>query len=204
MKKHLYIIPILFLFSMLVTAQDKNYEFVIGGGIETPISPSAFSDIFDLGFTGKLAAGYFVSPQLALGANLSYNRFGLNESGFMKEIGVPVDPNLTISGGDLSIFEFAGVGKYYLMPRERSTNFYILGGPGVAVSRIGEITVKSPDGTSTSEDSSSETDFLLTGGIGLKQQLNSNLGLFVEGRYSYIFTADESTSYLPVRIGFIF
>jgi len=49
--------------------------------------------------------------------------------------------------------------------------------------------------------SESETDFMLTGGVGLRQMLGSNLGSFVEGRYSHIFSTGDNISYLPVRIG---
>lgn len=184
-------------------AQDRKFEFMAGGGIESPISPSQFNDLFELGFTGKFAAGYFISPQFTVGANLSYNRFGLDRSGLFKEIGVLEDPNITVSGGELSVFEFAGVAKYYILPGSRMTNFYILGGPGVAVSRSAEITVKTPEETMTS-NSESETDFMLTGGVGLRQKLGSNLGLFVEGRYSYLFTTGDNISYLPLRIGITF
>ena len=50
----------------------------------------------------------------------------------------------------------------------------------------------------------SATDFMLTGGAGLTYNLSPKWGLFVEGRYSHIFTSDDNTSYLPVRMGVIF
>ena len=200
MKKYVLSLVVLFLVSMfqLASAQEKKFEWVLGGGLDSPVSPDNFADEFNPGWTAKLAGGYFVTPQLTLGANLSYNRFGFDEGSFI----TPQSSN--ISGNDLSILEFIGVGKYYFLPLARTTNFYVLGGPGLAYSWTTDFTYTNMDGQVVTTDGDTETDFMLTAGAGVRYNVNDRWGVFVEGRYSHIFLENDDRSYLPVRIGLIF
>jgi opacity protein-like surface antigen len=202
MQKAIFSLALLaaILIASMLFAQDKKFEFIVGGGIESPLKPDAFNDGFNLGWTGKLAAGYFLTPQFTVGANLSYNRFGLDKDYFLKQV---PGTGTKVSGGDLAIYEFAGVGKYYLLDPSRGTNFYMMGGPGLALSKASDLKVTTSQGTTT-EKVDTESDFMLTGGFGITQQLNSRWSLFFEGRYSYLFTESDNSTYLPVRIGLLF
>ncbi len=178
-----------------VQAQDRKFEWLVGGGIDSPLGPNEFKDTFQTGWTVKLAGGYYLTPQFTVGANVSINRFAFDEDNF-----VTID-NPDISGGDLSVFEFAGVGKYYLMPMTKVVNFYVLGGPGIAHSRISDFKFRNIAGEPVTVEGSNETDFMLTAGAGVKYNVTSRWGVFVEGRYSHLFTESDDTSYLPIRIG---
>jgi opacity protein-like surface antigen len=185
-----------------VFAQENQFEFTIGGGIESPLNPEDFNDSFNLGFNGQIGAGYSIAPKFALGANFTYNRFGLDEDNFLKVQNIAMDSEFEVDGGNLSIFELTGTGKYYFMSPSRTTNFYILGGPGLAVSKTSDFKATAAD-TTISLAGDTVTDFMFTAGFGVKHQLNSRWGLFVEGRYSHVFKEDD-TSYLPIRVGVVF
>jgi opacity protein-like surface antigen len=79
----------------------------------------------------------------------------------------------------------------------------MMGGPGLALSKASDLKVTTSQGTTT-EKVDTESDFMLTGGFGITQQLNSRWSLFFEGRYSYLFTESDNSTYLPVRIGLLF
>ncbi|HEX9654327.1 MAG TPA: outer membrane beta-barrel protein [bacterium] len=199
------------LFTSLVFAQDKKrYDVFLAAGIESPISPDRFNDTYKkVGFNGQVGADYFLTNRIAVGGNLAYNRLILDKDFLRSEIGLA---NANVSGGNLSVWEFDGIGKYYFLPSARATNLYFVGGPGLAVAKISKLKVTPSGGTTTTTTFDNETDFMLTGGIGVTRQLNSRWSVFAEGRYSYIFAKNSSQdfangknpSYLPVRIGVIF
>lgn len=181
--------------------QERKIELMVGGGIDSPLHPKEFTDGFKLGFTGKIAAGYYMTPRFILGINASYNRFGMDKSIFGS--GLP-NVGFNIDGGNLSILEVSGIAKYNLLPISTSSHLYMLGGPGVAFSRISDVTVTIPGIPAEKFEGENETDFMLTGGVGLKYNLNSRLGLFVEGRYSHVFMPGSDSSYMPIRAGLVF
>lgn len=198
-----YIAPLFALFFLVscfqtVYAQEKKFEVFVGGGLDSPVGPESFSNEFNLGWSAKLAAGYFVAPQLSLGANLSVNRFGFDETKFV------TIQNNDISGNDLSVFEFAGVGKYYFRPMSNRMNFYILGGPGIAYSITSDFTFRNIAGELMTTPGHHNTDFMFTTGAGVTHRVSDRWGVFVEGRYSYVFTENDNTSYLPIRAGIVF
>ncbi len=178
-------------------AQDRRFEWLVGGGIDSPLGPTEFKDTFQTGWTIKLAGGYYLTPQFTVGANVSVNRFAFDEGTF-----ITID-NPEISGNDLSVFEFAGVGKYYLLPQARAVNVYVLGGPGIAHSRTSDFTFRNVAGEPVTTKGTNETDFMVTAGAGVKYNLTSRWGVFVEGRYSHLFTEGDNTAYLPIRIGVV-
>lgn len=202
MKKYIITLTVFLIGTWCVTTNaQQKFEFAVGGGIDSPIGPKEFSDGYNLGYTAKAAVGYFLSPKLNVGLNLSYNRFGLDENGFVSEE-FP-DLEFDISGGNLTALELAGVGKYYFKQNAPRINFYIMGGPGVAFSSISDFKITAL-GESETLEGESETNFMLTGGIGLTYQVAPNWKLFVEGRYSHIFTSEDNLSYMPTRVGIIF
>ena len=203
MKKSLVILAILGL-AVAGFAQEKKHEIVVGGGIGTPVSPNEFTDGFKLGFDGRIGAGYFVTPKLLLGANIGFNSFALDKD-FVRETGeVPAGTNVTIKGGNLRVIELAALAKYYTMPRTKTTNIYLLGGPGVGFTRLSDLSVTIPGvPTSVEVEGENETRFVFTAGAGITHRIHPTINLFVEGRYSRIF-ADEDASYVPVRIGVMF
>ena len=198
MKKYFQSLIVLFLISSIqfANAQEKKFEWMIGGGFDSPVGPESFSNEFNTGLTAKVAAGYFIMPRATLGANLSYNRFGFNKGSFTT--GTDID------GSDLSIFELTGIGKYYLWPVSRSTDFYVLGGPGMAYSHSSDVTFTNTDGEVITTAGRDETDFMFTLGAGLRFDVTDRWGLFAEGRYSHVFTPNDNTTYLPIRAGIIF
>ena len=198
------VLGVLLITASLAIAQEKKYEVVIGGGIGTPISPNDFTDAFNLGPDGRVGFGYFLTPQLTIGANVGLNRFGLDREYFLQQAELPTNSTIEIDGGNILVTEVAGVAKYYMMPQTRAGNFYLIGGPGMAVARISDFKATSGD-TSVEIEGETDTNFMLTGGAGLTYRFSGAFKLFVEGRYSHIFTGGgDDFSYTPVRVGVTF
>lgn len=184
-------------------AQDKKYELYGGLGFGTPLSPESFTDPYKMGFGLNIGGDYFLSPQLTVGTELSFNAFGLDEEGLSKQFEFDEEDEVSISGGDFSDFEFLATAKYYFQPLQQSTNFYGLGGLGFANSRISDITFESPIYGKITSESESSTDLMMSLGVGVRRQLNAKLNLLVEARYNFIF-ADDNPTYLPVRVSLMF
>ena len=123
LKKSIVCITMLFaiLVSSVAFAQDKNYEISVGGGILLPVSPKGFRDAAEVvGFNVGGGVGFFVKPQLTIGGEVWYNRFGED-------------------GGNrtLSFTEILGTVKYYFQSaNEGSANVYVLGSAGLGRSDI--------------------------------------------------------------------
>lgn len=205
MKKSIFfsIVLCLALAATSAIAQQKKFEFVVGGGIGAPLNPSDFTDAFKLGLDGRIGAGYLLSPQFALGINLGFNNFGLDKDFLNNVEEIPAGLDFKIDGGNLRVYEVASMAKWYTLPSQNSTNFYLLGGPGVAFTRLSDLTITAV-GETIKLDGENDTNFLLTGGAGIKQRLNNNLSVFLEGRYSHLFASGDDASYIPVRIGVTF
>lgn len=205
MKKLTFIFVVLCLAFAATSAiaQEKKVEFVVGGGIGTPLNPSDFTDAFKIGLDGRIGAGYMLSPQFALGINFGFNNFGLDKNFLSNAEQIPAGLDIKIDGGNLRVYEVASMAKWYTMPSQNATNIYLLGGPGVAFTRISDLTI-SALGETVKLDGENDTNFLLTGGAGIKQRLNNSLSVFLEGRYSHIFASGDDASYVPVRIGVTF
>lgn len=209
MKKSVFsaIVVSAMLIASALFAQDKSFRIMVGGGIGSPATPDQFNDSFNLGVTGQAGVDYAILSHFTIGANFAYNRFGLDQDNFLGSIGM-TGSDVSLKGGNLNIYEITGLGKYNLMQTASRTNFYILAGPGVAISKNTNLTLTTPEGTTVFK-SGSESDFILTGGIGAIHKLSPRWSLFAEARYSYIFARNnlnngENASYLPVRVGVTF
>lgn len=186
----------------LVLAQDKKLMFHLSGGASAPLGNEQFTDMFSAGPNGSLGLDYWTSPQMAVSVELGYSTFALDRKGFLKSAGAEDDPSIKVKGGDMNIVEVLGLGKYYFKPADTKTNFYGIGGLGLAAGQVSDLTVTTPEGEFKSA-SDSGTDFMMVLGAGVKHHLGSKWKAYMEVRYSRVFS-DETVSYLPVRIGTIF
>ncbi len=158
-----------------------------------------FKEIYSLAIHAGGDFAYFIAPQIAVGGNLHYGRFGLDEEAFLD------GQSGNLDGGALTGFEILGMVRYYFKPPDAagSTQFYILGGLGVAAYKQSNITVTS--GNSTFEfESERESDLMTSFGLGSKFGGSSSVNFFVEVTLSIIFSDPDNTTYLPLRAGVVF
>jgi len=204
MKKSLAVLVTLFAVqaASLALAQEKKLAFHISGGASAPLTNQKFRDLYSSGPNGSLGLDVRVSPKLAVGAELGYSSFGLDRKGLLDLIEMEDDDAIKIKGGDLSVVEMLGVGKYYPKSVDANTGFYLLAGAGLSASSIAKLEVTTPAGD-LEGDAESESNFMALGGIGLQHKFGTKWNAYFEVRFTRVFS-DEAFSYLPVRIGTTF
>ncbi len=204
MKKSLAVLVILLAVQAgsLALAQEKKLAFHVSGGASAPLTNQEFRDLYSSGPNGSLGLDVRVSPKLAVGAELGYSSFGLDRKGLLDLIEMEDDDAIKIKGGDLSVVEVLGVGKYYPKSVDANTGFYLLAGAGLSASSIAKLEVTTPAGDLES-DAASESNFMALSGIGLQHKFGAKWNAYFEVRYTRVFS-DEAFSYLPVRIGTTF
>ncbi len=185
-------------------AQDRKMEYTVGGGVSLLLTPESKSDAYNTGFQGAVGFGFKISPHLLLGGSLSYNNFSLDKSALMESVGIPPGSNIDIVGGSINLVEVLGVVKYYLLSAETSPNIYIIGGPGFSWGLITEVTVVIPGQRPFTQNSETDTNFTLAGGLGVKFRVSKSTHLFVEGRYNVLISGGADLTFVPLRFGVVF
>ena len=90
--------------------QDKSYEIRGGGGVAPTLGSEDFKEIYSLAIHAGGDFAYFIAPQIAVGGNLHYGRFGLDEEAFLD------GQSGNLDGGALTGFEILGMVRYYFKP----------------------------------------------------------------------------------------
>ncbi len=164
-----------------VQAQEaaKPMSFYLGGGLSVPTGD--LGDGWKLGFHGLGRVGFNVAPKLDILAGIDYHTFSVDDQGVSG-----------VSGGAISTINFVGDLKVNLGAPGMSTNPFVLGGVGLAIASISDLTIA---GLGTfSFDSESKMFVEVGGGVEFNK-------FFVQGRYVNIFTEGSSISYLPITVG---
>lgn len=171
--------------SLAGQAQAQNIPIVRGTMEFAPIGGASipFGDFnltaepgFGLGATGS----YYLMPNLALGASVVYNSYGLDSD--------PMDQ------ASFSIWEFTAHGKYLLVPAPVTP--YLKANAGMFRSSFSY-----DDGLGNTVDASS-SDLGMGAGLGFQMRLpGSQFGLFGEGMAQWAFTEGSTTSYMTLRAG---
>ncbi len=114
-----------------------------------------------------------------------------------------VDKNaISVDGGRIGILSFGANGKFSLPGK--SVSPYAIAGLGTATLSVSDLNVSyqgAPVGVQTGM--SSQTKFMVNAGAGVDFSLGT-LALFVEAKYTWIFTDNEKSTYFPVTLGVTF
>lgn len=193
-----YLLLSAILISTTVFAEDKTrFELIVGGGLTPTLGPDGFKDVYPLGFNSTAGIGLHIVPQFMIGGLANVSFFSLDKDQFSN-----FSQQVIVSGGDQLLIEFLGMGKLYLMPTSAPINVYAQGGAGLAVSIISDLTIVSESFISTFE-SDTETDLMLSGGLGIVLNLGESVNLFFEGNLNIIFAQGKNRTYLPLRGGLV-
>ena len=157
---------------------DKPVDFYLGVGASIPTGDLA--DGWNIGFHATGRAGFSVAPKLELLVGADFHTFSLDNQ-------VP-----NIDGGSHSSINLSVGLKIDLSTLDMSASPYLLGGGGLAIWSIGDITIPG-FGVSMSD---SESDFFIEAGVGVV--LNR---LFLQAKYVNIFSEGSSISYIPFTLG---
>jgi len=198
MRKLLAVLLLVAVPVVLISADRDPGTYSLGGfgGMVMPMGPKGFKDYFKsgIGFGGEFK--YNVNPTTSLGLSYTYVGFKAKEDAFRTLFeGMLFKPagtmTITIDPYTVSIIS-ANFIKYFTQP-EASTGFYLTLGGGYYMMKSPDVKVEM-DGISDTEKGEKENRFGLNGGLGMEIKAGQKMNFFVEGKYHYVFTKDESNS----------
>ncbi|MFQ5510513.1 MAG: outer membrane beta-barrel protein [Candidatus Krumholzibacteriia bacterium] len=170
----------------------------VNGSLAIPLNPDGFTDGYILGFGGGIGAEIALSPSAKISGTVDFTTFDLDAGGYLasQKLAAPS----SIVGGEVSVLYASGNLKWnVLLPSENILRPYVLLGAGYF--RMATDDIVSP-GSRIHRDT--EHVFGAHGGAGIDIALGSAIGLFFDALYVFGITDNESTGYLPVRVGLSF
>ena len=179
------------------TARRKQIELFAGAAF--PLAPDAFKDYYKIG--GSLHGQYvfFPSPTLGICLGAAFEGFTFDGDKYLEDIGA-TGSGFTVEG-NASIAEF-GVGlRPYLTKPEANTQFFLFG-MGTYNALREEATVSGPSGSEKAELDDSKFGVAVGGGFELPA--GEKLNIIIQGLTRFIFTEDETTSFVGVTAGVVF
>ena len=195
--------------SLLVTtafAQSANFGVqATGANINVP---APFNQIYGFGFGGGAHLDINLPVLLSFRLQGDYVRFSASQEKYQQLlaslVGGTAAKDFTIDGGGISLLSANANVKSSFLPLPVISP-YITGGAGVANLSVADATVKyqgQPVQGGTIPGAKGETNFSANLGVGVDLKLG--IALYVEARYTWIFTSGETSTYIPVSIGITF
>lgn len=177
---------------------EKTTDIFFNGGLSFPSKPKSFSDYWKMGFNFGGGISFPLSGSISLVGSIDYNTFSFDEDSFLKSLGYS-GTGLSVTGGSASIFTIMGNVKVSMNTTPNSVAPYIIGGLGFFSISTADATVAYM-GERATVDGDSESAFSLLIGSGIEIPAGIST-LFIEGKYSIGFTKNESTSFIPLKVG---
>jgi hypothetical protein len=182
-----------------VQVNAQSVSLSLHGGMSFPVLPTEFYDYWSPGYNVAGGVTYYLLPFLELRGEVEYVEFQLDELALLVEAEVPAGL-VTITGGAVSAVMFTGSLKVLPLPSAPIVRPYVLVGGGLAALSVSDVTV-SALGVSEQVSGASEKAGLILGGIGMDVVLSPTIDVFAEGRFLYLFTEDEASSFVPASLG---
>jgi len=200
MKRVLIVVAALLALSTMVTAQSQVKPVVyLGGGLGMPLSPSAFSDYWKMGYGFGGGVGIQINPSIELIGKVFYNTFPFDADKILEGT-----TGITIDGFDLKFLEFGVDFKYLLMANQPEAKFkpFMIVGVGMTNIKISDLTISGGGESYTFPlGEISETKPSLGGGAGFDYMFSPKAGIWMDVRVHVVMTEGDSFTYLPVRAG---
>ncbi|MCB2201320.1 porin family protein [bacterium] len=162
------------------------FSIYAGGGVGFPVEPdTAFSQANKMGFGLLAGVGYKFMPMLEGVIKGEYNSF-------------PNDLGGGVEGGEVQINLIGAAVRAGLGVPTASFRPFAMAGFGAAFTKVNEATVAD---SVLFPETERETSVYFDVGGGLEFSIGPKTTLFAMGRYVYISTEGEPTSYIPVTVG---
>ena len=186
------------------TAQSRNIVSLCGG-ISIPLKPDLFNDYWGAGYSIGAGYGHFLNARqtVALQTWLNYSSHPLDEDELLKAVG-GVGSDVSISGGSADILTIAVNLKVSTGSVDSKAVPYLTAGAGLFRLSASDATFVGSGQTISQEFGEAEHKIGLSFGAGLNLNLTDRSGIFVEAKYEIGLTEDETTQYIPLRIGVFF
>jgi opacity protein-like surface antigen len=202
--KRFIIVLLLSALGVSVTQAQVGARFGIHGNAASINVAAPFSDVYGLGYGGGAHLDItFLLWSIRFSGD--YIMFSPDEGKYRSTLA-----NLTggsaaafsIEGGKIDIISGAVNAKFTVIPLP-VVSPYITGGVGLARIGVGDLTVRQNGvvlGTLPSLSSETKTSVNLGAGIDFSLVID----LFLEAKYTWIFTEGETSTYIPVTLGITF
>jgi hypothetical protein len=206
MKKVL-LLAIVSLFSLHAFAAGPVSFGVQATGANLNFENPALKEMYGFGLGGGIHLDINLPLILAIRVQGDYTTFKLDD-GKYKNLLVNANPgtvaaDYTVDGGRINIISVFANAKVSPLPLPLLSP-YVTGGVGMANLGITDLTIKHPmlqfSGLSGVK---SETNFSANLGVGVDLDLIA-LKLYLEARYTWIFSSGATSTYVPVSLGVTF
>lgn len=179
-------------------------ETSLGGGGSFPVGD--FKDNANTGFNIGGRAAYYVTERIAVGGQITYDRFGASDELKQALSGIISDPNNPLAvDANFDMLQYGAYGKYNFMPAKRAMPYVkaFVGASSVKASgRAGPDEVNcAPPGCASAE--TWVTDFAAGGGVGVDVRFGEIFGGYADAHYNALFTEGSTTQYFSLQAGVI-
>lgn len=195
----LVIVLLLCLLGQSFAQLTRKPQIELFGGVAVPLSPDEFKDYYKVGASIHGQYVMFPSPKLGISFGAAYETFTFDGDALLEDIGY-ADMGVKVTGG-ADVLEL-GVGlRPYLTPVEASTQFFIF---GMATYNVLTQTAKVSYMGQTEEIDEDDSKFGVAAGAGIEVPATESLNLIIQGLTRFIFTEEETTSFIGITAGVVF
>ena len=189
----------------------RSNQIELYGGAALPMAPEFFKDWFKLGYSIHGQYVMFPSPRLGISFGVGYEPFSVDEDAFVEDAtgyskdylesqGLGIDLDMS-----LSILELCVGIRPYLSAPEANTQIFLFGmGTYNVMKTTAELSLSYAGYTESYKASADENKVGLAAGAGIEVPMGATTNLIFQGLYRFIFTEDETTSFLGITMGVVF
>lgn len=198
-KLFIILLVLLFIFENAFSQVGKRRNQIeVYGGVALPMAPDDFKDYFKTGLSLHGQYVIFPSPKLGISFGAGYEFFTADNDAIKEDLGIPDEVDLEVNA---NITELTVGIRPYLSSSEANTQFFLFGTGTYNLLKT-EITAKYYGEKAT--EKTDEDKFGVAIGAGIEMPMGETTNLIFQGLYRFIFTEDETTSFLGITAGVIF
>lgn len=210
-RGYIWVVALAFLLmaSQAFAQYSRRGQIELYGGAAFPMAPEGFKDYFKMGYSLHGQYVMFPSPSLGISFGAAYELFAFNSDAVLEDAlagwGEEYEDYFEVEG-NMSIVEL-GIGIRPYISSPQSSNQIFLFGMGTYNLMSGEAKLKYDiPGYGSGEEDSGEWDddyFGIAAGAGMELPFGSSMNLILQGLYRFIFTEEETTSFIGVTAGLV-
>ena len=204
---------VLVLVLLAVAASSSPAQLSFGGGAHTNLAFTSFprpaNEFYGLGYGGGVHADLNILPFLSTRLSADYSTFSSDKAKLkglftVRDRNGNLTNNFTVEGMNVAVIGVMAnvLGK---IPTGSAFRPYGLVGFGLQILSNSDLNVVVDGETIPVEKAAATTtNFGLNFGAGVDFALGHRTSLFLESKYTLMFTSGESSSYIPVTVGVSF